>query len=214
MYPNDQQQPPYQPQPTTPVDYLNQIAPQPAKKSPFNGLVLKLAIIGGALILVVIILAVTVNSIASSQRTPVETLASRLTATEEIADDAQPKLKSSQLRSLNSNLSIYFTNTNRDITEPLTNLKMKSADIDKTIIAKETATATGITDRLEDARLNVDFDRTYAREMAYQLDTLLNAMQQVSRTTQSTSMKSFVAGAYKNLKPTQEAFAAYNEATN
>jgi len=212
MYPN--QLPPQQTPPPTPVDYLNQIAPQQSKQSRFSGLPLKLALIGGILILVVIILAVTLNAVSSAQRTPVETLAGRLATTEKIVQESQKKLKSSQLRSVNSGLAIYFTNTNRDIATPLTNLGISAAKLSAGVTEKETATATAINTRLENARLNVDFDRTYAREMAYQLDTLLNVMQEVSDTTQSASMKTFVAGAYTNLQPAQQAFAEFSEAAN
>lgn len=221
MYPNQPPapqvpQPPQQvptpaPVPTpTSADYLNQIAPKSPKTPLFKMGPKLIAMIGGVLVLIVIILSITVNAIASSQREPVERLTARLTTTQEVVSAAQPNLKSSQLRSLNSNLKIYLTNTNRDIVEPLAAAKIDVKKIDKKITAAESGTA--LMEVLEDARLNVDYDRVYAREMAYKLETTMILMEKIYNTTSSKKLKTFLESAFKNLEPTQKAFADFNAA--
>lgn len=211
MYPNQPPQgpPQWQPQPQQqlPTDYLNQIAPQAPKRSPFTFGIKQVALIGGALIILVIILAAVFGSIGGGKKAPLERLSVRLTSTATVANNAQVNLKSSQLRSLNASLKLYFTNTNRDIAAPLTAAGIDPEKIDKNIIASESTTA--MTTRLENARLNAVYDRTYAREMAYQLGNTLTLINQIYKTTQSASLKTFLSSAYKNLQPTQQAFANF-----
>lgn len=220
MYPQQPTPPPYQPTPPPyqppagpPIDYLNQIAPQTPPRSPVSK-VKKLIIFGLLAVIVVIIISITMNAITGAQRAPAQTLAARLTETQKIADDSQDKLKSSELRSFNSDLRIYFTNTLRDAAEPLGKADVNMKKIDGNTLKKEEAAAEKTTERLEDARLNAIFDRTYAREMAYQLETLLVLMQQVYSSTRSESLKTFLDDSYKNLQPIQQGFEEFNESTN
>lgn len=225
MYPN---QPPQAPAPTPtppqgpppvqsytpfpepaqmPVDYLNQIAPQTPKKPLFTFGLKQIVLIGAALVILVIILSVIIGNISGAKRDPLQHLAARLNATQTIATNAQINLKSTELRSLNSNLKLYLTNTNRDITGPLLSAGVNSTKLSKNIIAAESTTA--LSGRLEDARLNAVFDRTYAREMAYQLGTLMTLMDQIYSSTGNAQLKTFLKSAYDNLKPTQESFANF-----
>ena len=208
MYPN---QPPT-PQAPLPTDYLNQIAPQTPKKPLFTFGIKQLILIGAGLVVLVIILAIVIGSITGSKKDPVEHLAARLTATQAVANDAQANLKSSQLRSANSNLKLYMTNTNRDIVAPLMAVGINSAKISKSITTAESTAA--LSARLEDARLNAVYDATYAREMAYQLGTTLTLMNQIYKSTGSASLKTFLKSAYTNLQPIQETFSNYSSATD
>lgn len=198
---------PEQPQPNYSVDYLNQIAPKPQKKSLFGGPRL---VLGIAAVLIVAIVIIVVGSIAGNKPNSLQQLAARLQSTEKIVGDAQPKLQSSQLRSLNSSLKIFLANTNRDIAAPLAASGITFAKIDKKIIAAESGT--DLLNKLEDARLNADYDRTYAREMAYRLDTIIISMQSIFKSTHNQALKSFLQTAYQNLGPTQKQFADFNAA--
>jgi len=208
MYPN---QPPYgtpPPQQPLPTDYLNQIAPDSPKK-PFFSFGLKQVIIGAvALIVLMLILVGIVNALTGGQKSSLQRLPARLAATEVIATDAQKNLKSSKLRSLNSNLKLYMTNTNRDIATPLLGAGVNTAKLSDSIIALESTTE--LSARLEDARLNGVFDRTYAREMTYQLGTLMTLMTEIYNSTRNTELKTFLKTSYDSLKPTQESFANFS----
>jgi len=199
---------PNQQPPIYSVDYLNQIAPKAPKKQLFTRM--HLIVAGGLSVLIIGIIVIGLVASGSSTSGPSQTLAARLITTETIVGDSQANLKSTELRTLNSNLKIYLTNTNRDIVAPLTKTGVNASKIDPKILAKESGTV--ITDRLEDARLNAVFDRTYAREIAFQLEKIVVLMRQLYDSTNDASLKSFLEGAYTNLEPTQQAFSAFNAA--
>ena len=207
MFPNQ----PQQPSGPSSTDYLNQIAPKAAPKITLKGPKLFL-LIGAALVVVVTIISLIAVSAAGGQKRPLEQLGARLTTTETIVTDAQKNLKSSQLRSLNSNLKIYLTNTNRDISAPLLSAGVNSAKISATVTKQESGEA--ITARLEDARLNGVYDRVYAIEMTTQLERTINLMKQIYSSTNSKSLKEFLKTSYASLEPTQKAFAEFNAANS
>lgn len=208
MYP-EHPTPPTGPTPTqAPVNYLNHISAQPPKQSPFTPSWKLIAIIGAALVVVVIILVIVLSSLSSAQKRPLERLAARLDATETIAADAQAHLKSSQLRSLNSTLRLYLTNVNRDIGEPLATADVNTESLNTSIIAEESTEE--MASRLEDARLNAVYDRTYTREIAYQLATTLALLQEINAGNYSNEIKAFATDVYDNLQPTHEAFDEYD----
>ena len=191
------------------IDYLNQIAPQAPKKG-LSGKLPLIFVILGILTLLTIILVLLTN-IGSNGQAP-ERLAARLQSTSTIVSDSQATIKSSQLRSLNSNLDIYLTNTNRDLTEPLLTDDIDVTELDETLLAQESGAE--ISETLEDARLNANFDPTYAREMAFQLETTMLLMQEIFTDTQNAALRDVLSSAYKNLAPIQEEFAAFNATTN
>lgn len=196
----------------TPLDYLNQIAPT-AQKKPLFALNLKTIILAGLAVLVLIIILVNVaNSLATARKEPWETYAARLAATGEIVDSSSDKIKNSQLRSLNSDLKLYITNTQRDLAEPLKGLDINAAKLPKSVTAQESS-AKALA-RLEDGRLNAKYDSTYAREMSYQLATTLALLQQLYKSNVTPKTKAFLEDSYKNLAPTYKAiseFSASNE---
>jgi hypothetical protein len=221
MYPNQPVPPPYQPpqqqpptQPVLPVDYLNQIAPQVQQKKVLDSMPKKILFFLAIAVILVLILVIVVNAFTGSQRQAAEELAARLTSTEAIAKDAQSNLKSTQMRTLNTDLRTFFTNTNRDIADPFESVGVNTTRLSGSVTQNETQLSTEMTNRLEDARLNAIYDQTYAREMAYQLATLLAMMEEVYDTTGSTSLKEYLGDAYENLTPIQEGFASYNQAAN
>jgi len=208
---NPTQPQPGQPQPpASPQTYLDQIAPHTSKKQLLKPGPRLLIFIGALLVLLMIILAVTVNIVTTNQRRPLQQLAARLTATSTVTEKAKANLKSSQLRSLNSNLSLYLTDTNGDVGAPLLAAGVNTSKISDSITKSETDEANAIIARLEEARLNVAYDTTYAREMAHQLETLMILMKQIYSSTSNVELKTFLTNAYTNLEPTQKAFADFN----
>ncbi len=189
------------------VDYLNQIAPQAPQKKLFDKRLLGLMIVVGVLAVVAIVGGIIASSSGQTSKS-LEKLSARLQATATIASDAQTKLKSSDLRSLNSNLKLYLTNANRDMTTQLALDNIDTAKLDKSIVATEANTA--MVARLEDARLNAVFDRTYAREMAFQISTIETLMQEINNTSPRAGIKSLLNSTYDNLQPTQKAFEDFN----
>jgi len=192
-----------------PVDYLNQIAPEAPKKGMSNKLFL--GVIGGGLLVAIIVGLLLLSGGSSNGSTEkMQRLAARLTTLETIADEADRTIKSGQLRSTNSNLKIFLTNTNRDITDPLLKNGVDTKKIDKKIETAENGEK--LKKSLEDARLNAVFDRIYAREMSYQLDTVSALMVELYNSSASKSLKDFLVTTNKNLEPLKTQFADFNAA--
>src|SRR5665647_2854896 len=100
-------------QPSYPVDYLNQIAPQAPKKSGLSRL--QFIVIGVTGVVILLTIVVSLMLAAGHNVEPAKQLAARLQSTETIVGNAQSQLKSNQLRALNASLKLSLTNTNRDI---------------------------------------------------------------------------------------------------
>lgn len=192
----------------TPLDYLNQIAPQAPKQAKF-GLNLRTVLFGGIILVVlVIILSIAATAIVNGRKDPWQQLSARLTTTKTIVDDASKKLKNSQIRSANTDLQLYLTNTQRDLNPQLTALGLNSEKLSASIVAQEKRDA--MVKRLEDARLNAKFDSTYAREMNYQLSTLLSLYQELYTAGGSNSARTYLKNAYDNLLPIQKSIAEFS----
>jgi len=61
--------------------------------------------------------------------------------------------------------------------------------------------------RLEVGRLNAKFDSTYAREMTYQVATILALLQQLYSAGAGPQTQAFLKTAYNNLEPTYTALS-------
>lgn len=200
MYPNDNQPISH------PSNYLDQIAPQKQTK---NNLLNNKIILFGGIAIIVLLIIITISSLFGGVK-PAEQLAGRLLSTQDIIANSTTKIKDNQLLTINSELKIYLINTIRDITPLLSKQNININKLSSTVIKSESDAT--ILATLEDARLNAKYDRTYAREMAYQLDTILTLMQQISKGASDSQLKSFLNDAYNNLAPTQKQFADFNAA--
>jgi len=208
MYPQQPQQP--APLPPNPTDYLNQISQNVSATPALRPTPKLFLLVGAALVILVIIAVVIVNIVVGAQKEPLQRLSARLTTTQTVAETSQENLKSSQLRSLNSNLRVYLTNTQRSINTPLVAKGIDIKKIPESVTKKESGSAMSAV--LEDARLNNVFDRTYAREMAYHLANTLTLMRQIRQSAGEESLKEFLDDAIVNLEPTQASFANFDAA--
>lgn len=189
-----------------PENYLDQIAVTGNKKSLLSPRPALFGIIAGVVLLLVIIGSIAAGVYNSSQREPWQLLVARLDAAEAIAANGSKEIKSSQLRSLNSEIRLFMTNTKRDLETPLATLKFDKKKIPSSIIAKESSAPA--LERLEDARLNAIYDRAYVREMTYQLTQLLSSLQQAYNVS-SSSTKDMLSKTYSNLESTHKSLSDY-----
>lgn len=197
---------PDQKQPTYSIDYLNQIAPEQKRPGLSNKLFLMVA--GGGLLLAIIVGIIVLSGSGSGPTQKIQTLTARLITLQMISNKSQKNIKSSQLRSTNSSLAIFLTNANRDIVDPLAKNNIDIKKLDKKIVARETGTE--LAEKLENARLNAVYDRTYAREMAYQLDTVAALMKDIYTNSGSKSLKAFLVTTDNNLQPLKKQFNEFN----
>lgn len=191
-----------------PIDYLNQIAPEAPKQGLNNKLFFML--IGGGLLVAIIVGVLALTSGGGGPTQKMQSLAARMVTLQSISSDAQKNIKNNQLRTTNSTLALFLTNANRDIAEPLLKNGVDVKKIDKSIQAKENGDK--LTAKLEDARLNATFDRTYAREMSYQLETTAALMKEIYTSTGSKSFKEFLEKTDDNLQPIKKQLAEFNAA--
>lgn len=192
------------------IDYLNQIAPQ--QKKPAMGNKLFFLLIGGGLLVAIIVGIFLLSGGSSGPTKQLQTLAARLKTVEKIASDSQRTIKSGSLRGINSNLSISLTNINREIATPLKNSGINPEQIDQAIVKKEAGTE--LTKTLEDARLNAVFDRTYARELGYQLETVTALLKELYAKTNSKSLKEFLEKTDTSLRSIKEQLNTFNTTTS
>ena len=64
--------------------------------------------------------------------------------------------------------------------------------------------------RLEDARLNAVYDRTYAREMTFALKTLHSDMSILYKSTRSKPLKEVLNTTDTNIEPLLDEFQSFN----
>ena len=193
-------------QPTS-SDYLDQIAPKPQRKFDFllkNSILVKVLL--GFTIITAILVVIT--SFITPGTGSLEHLGARLTATKGISEDATTKLKSSQLRALNSSLNSFLTNSIRDLTPLLAKKGIKIDKIDAKITTAESNAE--ILSTLEDARLNAIYDRTYAREMAYQLETTMALLQEIYDSSNNSELKKVLDSTYSNISDIQKQLSEFN----
>lgn len=200
MYPNQNQ---YS------IDYLNQIAPQPQKPGISDKRFLLL--VGGGLLLAIIVAIFVFSSGGSGgPKEKMETLAARMQTLQSISDKAQKNIKSGKLRSTNSNLAIFLSDANHDSEEPFKAAGVDTKHLDKAITTAEKGD--DLSAKLEDARLNAVFDRTYAREMSYQLDTVAALMKEIHDRTRSKALQEFLVDTDKNLQTIKKQLYDFNAA--
>lgn len=202
MQPNDQ--------PQFSIDYLEQISSAP-KKPGMKDKLFPIVVIAG-LVIVVLVGLFTLLDTGGGNQSDMMRLAARLKTLQTVTDSSQNTIKSNDLRSTNTNLSLFLTNTNRNIVSPLQANGISVGKLDPKITASEDGS--GLKARLEDARLNAVFDRTYAREMSYQLEALAALMQQVETNTKSQSLKKFLTTARSQLEPLGKQFADFTAANS
>jgi hypothetical protein len=198
-------------QPPTPgpgLEYLDSIAAQPRIKT-INPFVLWGAIV--AALVIVVIVVINIAGGGTSTKSVLAQVGATSSALKELSDEANGHIQSSDLRTINSNLSLTLANTNRDLSEPLATQKISLKDPKKNkTVAEVMIEYEQVAERLEDARLNGLYDRTYAREVTYQLKNLHSYMSQLYGSTRSTSLKSALETNDDNLAPLLEEFESFN----
>jgi len=190
-------------------DYLNQIA-TPAPVKTLNPMVLW-GLIGGLLVLVILVV-VFVSSAASggNSSSSLAGVAAKINNLKTVSEKAQKNIQSGELRSLNGNLTLVLTNADRDMAEPLKAKKIKLTDKKNSTVASVSSDFEALNTRLEDARLNAVYDRTYAREMTYALKTLHNDMGLLYKSSSNTNLKTILNKTDTNLEPLLESFSRFN----
>lgn len=189
MDPNQPTPPPQQqPQPDYSVDYLNQIA-APVKPTFAPSPLILLGVIGVGVLAIVGFAILMFGSSGTSSLERMAGLNLRLASLQKIADTQQRQLRDNNLRSINAAFSLYLSNTLRDIKDPIAKSGVNEKTVTKKLSADEATFSSDVNTKFEEAKLNVILDRTYAREMVYQIGVLRNMMATVHKNTGNTELK-------------------------
>lgn len=191
------------------IDYLNQIA-TPQKKPGMGNKLFVIVMIVGVLLAAVIGVALLASASGGPTK-DLTVLGVRLTNLQTVTNQAQKDIQSGTLQTANSNLSLFLSNTNREIQTPLANNSVDLKKVDKALAAAEATTE--LQAALTEARLMNQYDTVYASEMNYQLSLILALMNKIDNQTKSQSLKEFIADTKKNLLPIQQQIKDYTQST-
>lgn len=215
MQPNPPSQfspPPQPPTSTEPsqlnTTYLDQIA-APVTQKTVSPVVLWGAI-GGILLVLGIVVMMILNSGGPTHGQRLATLVERINAVKALTTQSQRTIRSGQLRSINSALSITLSNTSRDSAKPLEAANQKLDPAKKS--PELTSELDKMKTRLENARLNNVYDRVYAREIAYQVSQTRTELKNLAKSSSSKSLKEFAGTTEKNLAPLNAQLTTFNNA--
>lgn len=205
MQPNDE--------PRYAIDYLDSIATVPKGGSKPVSDKLFFSLIGGGLLLALIVgLLFVFLSSGSSPKQDLARLSAKLQSLQTIADTTQENIVSNNLRGTNSTLSLTLTNAAADLAPLLSSNGINPEKLDKKLTEAEETDV--ILKELDDAWLNAVIDRSYAREMSYQLERLILLINQIENKTKDSSLKEYLVVTRDKMDPLRERFAQFNAAAS
>ncbi len=201
-----------QPQPVqqseNPMDYLNSIS-SPTQTKMINPWLLWIAI-GGFLITILTVGSLLAFGGGEGKTERYNNFLYRVQSLQELTRDSSRQIKSSELLAANGSLSTIVAGAEPEITK-----YSPSADDKKSLKApKESpilAEFAALDARLEDARLNVRFDPTYAREVTYQISKLRSEINMVYEDTNSPGLKTYLETFDKDLEGLSKQFSRFNQ---
>ncbi len=199
MYPND----PLAPQPSG-IDYLNQIAP-PATPQGFDGKTKVIVFIFGIIGVLSLIFIFFMANQTSTGPSPT-TLVARLNNLQSIATAYNKKLHGNDIQNANSSLIAILTTANKSIEKPIASVGIDLGKNKKAILALESTSE--IEEKLDEAFLNADLDVTYAHSMDVYLADTIVIIDQITRSTNSKSMKEFCQKTNADLTNIKKQFSA------
>lgn len=196
------------------VDYLGGIAPAaPNNTVSVAGFQLTKKII--AIIvsgIVALIMALVVFFSTQTPQGPTTLNESSLYAsfidTADVTKDSSKNINDSQLRSLNGSFQTFLLNSATQMEEPLTKSGIDHTKL-KTAAKKPPYHDDKMAAKLEDARLLDTYDRVYASEVSFKLQTMDATIQKIKKTNTRESMQSYLTETEKSLTVLQEALKKY-----
>lgn len=193
------------------IDYLNKLAgtSTPTKTvAPANQ---KMVLIGVGIFLALslsVLLLVFANQKGPTNTSTERALYTTIFNNSEIADEASKEIKSSQLSSLNSAYYGQLINDMTAMSQPLAKRGIDAKELGKA--AKKAAAFEETLQKLEDARLNAVYDKTYAAELDYQLRSIIMLMDKIQKFSSNKAMVDFVKKGKSNYTTIQNGLEDYN----
>lgn len=199
-------------------EYLNQISAsnRPVKKSKMGNLFSSKLFIGGMAALIVLIIIMIIGSILGGNKGGEKNnsfkLYLHLAATAEVIDDYQNDIKSSDLRASAASLKGILTNTNKDLTDYLTDkYQFKEKEIDKDFLEEANTSKDGLEAELFEAKINGNLDRIFAHKMAYEISLIATEETQIANSTSNDTLKALLVKSYDSLDSLYNKFGDFSE---
>jgi hypothetical protein len=184
------------------IDYLNSIAPKEPAKSSLDWH--KLALLVGGVLVVIVSLALVSSIIGAEKAKTInldDSLNVRLTNIQRVATMQHHNLNSSELRAVNANLDTQLSTI-------LVGLKAQvpTRVPSATVTATESAHLTGIEEALTTAKLMAVFDRTYPRQLSYELALVLSMMDEAQSRSKNAAYIDFLQESYDTIESLKDQF--------
>ena len=190
------------------------MANRPAKKSKMDFLKNKFVLVGIILVAGIALLAI-VGAVLGGGKGGIKeqsfALQPRLDSTTETISNYQSLIKSSLLRSDSTSLSGILSNTNRDLSNYISE-KYKSAKPEKKAQDAEEEHKTALDAELFEARINGILDRIYAHKMSYEITLIVSMESKLYDATSDDTLKEILNTSYSSLEVIHEKFENYTEA--
>ncbi len=194
------------------VDYLNRISGQQKNRGGPSWKIM--AIAGAGIVLALIIAAITlISSSDTSTGEKIKAAELRIETLQSLAKDEQSKLRNGKLSANNATFQLVLENSARElgaITDKSETISEKKAE---QLTTENADLQTQLSEKFNDARLNVTLDFTYAREMTYQIDLLRQLLSEAYNASGSDDTKAVLQSVYDNLSPIRDAFKSVTATT-
>ncbi len=175
---------------------------------------MQVLIVGSILVVVFIILMAVLLNSAKGPGMAVQSqhLIAKTAALADATKKSQKNIKSRDLTTLNSSLTVQLISTQTSLTELLSGQGINVTKLDKEIVAAESNQT--LLDKFNDAHLSGTFDRVYSREMSYELQEVLITLKSFYAASSSAKTKEQFESIYNNLEPLQKQLDEFDGATS
>lgn len=185
-------------------NYLDQIAiPEPVHVHKFA----MIGLIGGVLVLLVVILAIMMNSGGPSLSVQAKSVNDRVNTLKTIASNQQKHLSDNAIVTNNTILSSVLTTMSTELTDTM---KTRKITLSSTASAAEKKYATTLTTKLDDAYQRGTLDRTYAPQITYELSILRSKLVTMKASSNSTAITTYCTSSIASLDAIIKTFKDYS----
>lgn len=190
------------------------MANRPAKKSKMDFLKNKFVLVGIILVAGIILMAIVGAVLGGGKggiREQATALQLRLESMSSTISSYQGLVKSSILRSDSTSLSGILSNTDRDLSNYLSE-KYKDKKDFKKLEEDEAVHNEALEAELFEARINGILDRIYAHKITYEISLLMSMESKLYDATGDDALKNILNTSYDSLTVIYEKFENYSEA--
>lgn len=167
-------------------------------------------LIGGILVLVVVVMAILMNSGGPNAGAYAAKLNDRIKTLQAVTDTHQKHLKETAVSEANTALSSALISMNTDLTALIKNNASLESKKDKKATDAEESYSETLQKKLDDAYQRGTLDRVYAPQMTYELTVLSSMLKNLQNSSRSKSVREFTENAIKNIDAVEPAFANFS----